>query len=110
MISVFQKRVAELDASRREQLIEAARSSEEPFALVTTFELGKGHREALQDTLEEVLGSSIELRFAESADLVCGLELRTPSTAVSWSVDAFTDDLSERIDERLRGAAREEAG
>lgn len=110
MVSLFQERIAELDDARREQLIEAARSSEEPFALVTTFELGEEHREALRTTLEEVLDSPIELRFAESADLVCGIELRTPSTAVSWSVDAFTDDLSERIDERLRGATREEAG
>ncbi len=110
MISVLQKRIGELDTSQREQLIEAARSSEEPFALVTTFELGEEQREALRSTLEDVLDASIELRFAESADLVCGVELRTPSTVVSWSVDAFTDDLAERIDERLRGAAREDGG
>lgn len=110
MISVFQDRIGELDAWQREQLIETARSSSEPFALVTSFELGEERREALRSTLEEILGTSIELRSAQSAELVCGIELRTPSTAVSWSVDAFADDLSERIDERLRGPAREKDG
>lgn len=110
MISVFQDRIQKLEEDSREQLAETVRSSEEPLTLVSSFELDESQQEELRDTLEQALDASVELRFAESADLVCGLELRTPSTALSWSIDAFVNDLSETIDEKLRQAERGESG
>jgi len=110
MISVFQDRIQKLEEDSREQLAETVRSSEEPLTLVTSFELDESQQEELRDTLEQALDASVELRFAESADLVCGLELRTPSTALSWSIDAFVNDLSATIDEKLRQAERGESG
>lgn len=110
MISVFQDRLRKLEGDPLEQLAETVRSSEKPLTLVTSFELDEAQQEELQDTLQQALDESVELRFAESADLVCGIELRTPSTALSWSIDAFVNDLSESIDDRLRQAEREESG
>lgn len=106
VVVAFQERLRKLPSEERERLAEAIRSAEEPVRVVTTFELSETQRESLRETLKEETGEEVDLRFAESADLVCGIELRTPGTALAWSLDAFAGELEESLQETLEQAVR----
>jgi F-type H+-transporting ATPase subunit b len=106
IVSTFHDRLSKLDEEEQARLADAIDACDEPLRIVTAFELSEGRRGALRDALEEQTGQPVELCFSESADLVCGIELRTPDLALAWSVDAFLGDVEEEIGEVLRQATR----
>jgi len=106
MVSVFVERLGKLDEPARAELREAVAEADEPPRVVTSFGLPEGQRERVLEALAGVLGEGVEVSFAESADLVCGIELRTPGTRLAWSVDGYVGDLEERIAESLRERSR----
>jgi len=106
IVGVFAERLRKLSAEEGRSLAEAVRDGGEPLRVVTTFSVPEPQREALREAIQEQLGEEIELRFAESADLVCGIELRTPGRVVAWSVDGFLGDLGERLEDALEQVGR----
>jgi F-type H+-transporting ATPase subunit b len=105
IVGVFEERLRKLPDEDRDALVEAVQERDEPLRVVTTFELPEERREALRELFMEQVGEQVELRFAESADLVCGIELRTPGNAIAFSLDAFVKDLGERLEEALDRAS-----
>jgi F-type H+-transporting ATPase subunit b len=107
IVSVFHDRLGKLDAAERLRLADAIQGSDatgEPMSVVTAFELSKDQRDALRQALEEQLGQPVELGFSVSAELISGIELRTPDSVLAWSLDAFLGDLEEEIGAVLRQA------
>lgn len=109
VVGGFRERLRKLDDDERERLVRALRESEEPLRVATAFELSQEQRDALRDALRDATGERVDLRFAESADVVCGIELRTPGAAVAWSLDAFVGDVEEKVADALRSAESEGA-
>jgi F-type H+-transporting ATPase subunit b len=107
IVSVFHDRLGKLDAAERLRLADAIQGSDatgEPMSVVTAFELSKDQRDALRQALEEQVGQSVELGFSVSAELISGIELRTPDSVLAWNLDAFLGDLEEEIGAVLRQA------
>lgn len=113
MVEAFVERLRALDVAEQEALARAVDEAGEPVELRSAFPLAEPQREAVRKALEQRLERSVELRFEESAELACGVELRTPGRQISWSLEGFLADLEERIAAALRaqgGAAAEAEG
>jgi len=106
IVGVFIARLRELDQKEREELARAVDSTQEPIRVASAFELSKKQRDAVRKALEDRLERSLDLHFAATADVICGIELRTPGSRLAWSVDDYLEELEERVAESLRDRAR----
>lgn len=102
IVAMFQERLCKMDEDDLERLADALRESDESLRIVTSFEMSEEQQESLIETLRERSGESVKPVFAVSADLVCGIEIRTSDKILAWSLDFFLGDLEEEIDEALR--------
>lgn len=73
---------------------EAAR----PEAVIcTAFPLDEAARAQIGEAVRERLGGEYGLRFEESSDLICGIELRAGGQAAAWSLREYLETLEEQM-------------
>ena len=70
----------------------------------SSFPLDPARRESLRRALDAV-AEGVSLDFATDPDAAPGLTLRMGGTCIGWTVDAYFDDLEERLETRLRAAS-----
>lgn len=93
-IEVFIERLAELDAESRRRL----GRGEGPLQVATAFDLSPEEQARLEQALQEQLGPSLEVHFARSTSLICGLELVRDGCRLGWSLADHLDALHERLE------------
>ena len=67
-------------------------------ALVTSaFEIVDDTRRRIAAAVHDRLGANIELRFDETPDLICGIELKTRGYKAAWSLQNYLETLDESL-------------
>jgi len=108
LVRRFLRDMAELKDEALEALEAGAEG--EPLRVHTSFALSKRQRDAVHAALAERLsGRELRLQYAESPELVCGIELRTPGLRLAWSVDDYLSDFEDRLADALRAPLADRA-
>jgi len=105
VVDIFLRQVRELDETGKQQLVEALTTASEPATLRSAFALSDGQRTALQQALNETLSSDIRITFAESPDLISGIEFTTNGQRISWSIADYLTSLEDSVDELVKKPA-----
>lgn len=105
IIDKFISRLAELDEKTRKQLTNASGK----IQVSTNFELDSATRGRLTRAIHKYLDDEVDVSYAQSSELLCGVELRRGESRVSWNFAEFSDDLSSRFEEAFRPADQPEA-
>ncbi len=109
IVSVFVERLGALDEESLRDLRDAVKEVDRAPVMTSAFELSAADRERIENALRSALGSETTIKFRQSEDLRCGLELSIGGRKISWSIEGYLDSLEESISETLHREADEDA-
>jgi F-type H+-transporting ATPase subunit b len=96
---VFTRRLRELDPKSKELLGAALKNSPEPALVRSAFDLPANQRAAIQNALNETFSAVVRIKFEESQDAICGIELTANGQKVAWSISSYLAGLSKKVDD-----------
>jgi len=96
---VFTRRLRELDPKAKELLGVALKNSSQPALVRSAFELPADQRAAIQNALNETFTAVVRIKFEESQDAVCGIELTANGQKVAWSISNYLTELSKKLND-----------
>lgn len=102
MVEVFTRRLRELDDEARAGLATALKASSSMVFVRSTFELSATQRDDIQQALNELLSSDIQIQFDTTPDLISGIELTANGWKVPWNIADTLGSLEERVGELIK--------
>lgn len=108
IIAIFIERLRELSEEEREEIAAEARRTRTGAVITTSFPIDRETRRRLQAVITESVAADVELHFEESADLICGIELRAAGKKAAWSLQNYLETLDERLSLAFEGAGIED--
>lgn len=108
IVTVFLRRVRNLDEKTRQTLQQALEDSQQAAHLRSAFALTPDQRQQIEATLREYLGKDVTLSFATTPELLAGVALRVGGHAVAWNVQSYLETLEETVSRSF--AAEAQAG
>jgi len=94
---VFTRRLRELDPKAKQLLGEALKNSSQPALVRSAFELPADQRAAIQNALNETFSAVVRVKFEDSQDAICGIELTANGQKVAWSISSYLGELSKKV-------------
>jgi F-type H+-transporting ATPase subunit b len=94
---VFTRRLRELDPKSKELLGAALKNSPEPALVRSAFNLPTDQKAAIQNALNETFSAVVRIKFEESQDAICGIELSANGQKVAWSISSYLAGLSKKV-------------
>ena len=94
-------RLRDMDQASRAALAGAAGNPGEPVNVASAFDLPSSIRQQLTGALQEVMGQPVPMAFERTADVSCGIVLRTGSYKVAWSVEDYLDRLTRLVEQAV---------
>ena len=94
---VFTRRLRELDPKAKQLLGDALKNSSQPALVRSAFELPPDQRAAIQNALNETFSAVVRIKFEDSQDAICGIELTANGQKVAWSISSYLGELSKKV-------------
>jgi F-type H+-transporting ATPase subunit b len=103
---VFTRRLGELDAKAKQSIGDALKSSSQPALIRSAFELPRDQKAAIQNALNETFSAEVRIKFEDSQDAICGIELTANGQRVAWSISSYLTGLSNLVDAQSPAAVK----
>jgi len=94
---VFTRRLRELDPKAKELLGAALKKSPQPALVRSAFDLPADQKAAIQNALNETFSAVVRIKFEDSQDAICGIELAANGQKVAWSIASYLTELSKKV-------------
>jgi F-type H+-transporting ATPase subunit b len=94
---VFTRRLRDLDPKEKDLLGAALKNSSQPALLRSAFNLPADQKAAIQNALNETFSAAIRIKFEDSQDAICGIELTADGQKLAWSISSYLAGLSTKI-------------
>ena len=94
---VFTRRLRELDPKAKALLGDALKNSSQPALVRSAFVLPADQRAAIQNALNETFSAEVQIKFEDSQDIICGIELTANGQKVAWSIASYIAALSKKV-------------
>ena len=94
---VFTRRLREMDPKAKELLGSALKNSSQPALVRSAFDLPAEQRAAIQNALNETFSAVVRIKFEDSQDVICGIELTANGQKVAWSISSYLNGLSKKV-------------
>jgi F-type H+-transporting ATPase subunit b len=94
---VFTRRLRELDPKAKELLGAALKNSSQPALVRSAFDLPPDQKAAIQNALNETFSAVVRIKFEDSQDAICGIELTANGQKVAWSIASYLTELSKKV-------------
>jgi F-type H+-transporting ATPase subunit b len=94
---VFTRCLGELDVKAKELLGDALKNSSQPVLIRSAFDLPRDQRAAIQNALNETFSADVRIKFEDSQDAICGIELTANGQKVAWSISSYLAGLSNKV-------------
>lgn len=95
VIQAFINKLKSLDKEFRKSMSDTS----EPVRIVTAFELNPTVRSRVTRAVHEHLADGIEVQYAESRELIFGIELTSGGRRLSWNLADYLEQMSNRVEE-----------
>jgi F-type H+-transporting ATPase subunit b len=96
---VFTRRLGELGAKAKQSIGDALKSSSQPALIRSAFELPRDQKAAIQNALNETFSAEVRIKFEDSQDAICGIELTANGQKVAWSISSYLTCLSNKVND-----------
>jgi F-type H+-transporting ATPase subunit b len=92
IIDTFIQRLQEMGATGKEEIKEFFKTPW-PITVRSTFEIPDDARGAILETMRNLAGKDLKIKFETSPELIGGVEMSTPDTRIGWSIAGYLDAL-----------------
>lgn len=108
LIEVFIDRLQNLDTDQREKIAVSTQANSHPGQILvhSAFEIPEASCQRITEVVREQFGNNINLKFETVSDLICGIELTTPGSKVSWSIENYLTTLEASLSSVLEEKTR----
>jgi F-type H+-transporting ATPase subunit b len=96
-VNTFIKRLHELNDDEKQKFITAFTSNTNTMFVRSAFDLLAPQQAAMNDAVNETLGTKTTLQFATTPDLISGIELTTDGYKLAWSFAEYLQLLQQNI-------------
>ena len=97
IIAMFLQRLNNLADKDHQVLQDLVAAKQDAIAIHSTFEIPEAERQTILQTLQPQLPTPVTLQFEITPDLLCGIELRTAGSKLSWSIESYLEALEENL-------------
>jgi F-type H+-transporting ATPase subunit b len=97
IIAMFLQRLNNLADKDHQVLQDLVAAKQDSIAIHSTFEIPEAERQTILQTLQPQLPTPVTLQFEIMPDLLCGIELRTAGSKLSWSIESYLEALEENL-------------
>jgi F-type H+-transporting ATPase subunit b len=94
---VFTRRLRELDPKAKALLGDALKNSSQPALVRSAFDLPPDQKAAIQNALNETFSAVVRIKFKDSQEVICGIELTANGQKVAWSISSYLAELSKKV-------------
>ena len=94
---VFTRRLRELDPKAKELLGAALKNSTQPAMVRSAFDLPNEQKAAIQNALNETFSAAVRIKFEDSREVICGIELTANGQKVAWSIASYLTEFSKKV-------------
>ena len=101
IVNYFLARLRQLDADARAEMTASLSGGNNAMLVQTAFVLSAEQQHAIAGTLHEQFGPTAEIRFEQSADLICGIALLTDAHKLAWTLRDYLSDLEQDVQQTL---------
>ena len=92
-ISVFIKKITDLDGENLAKLKDALNNDHKPITIKSAFEISDTSKQELEKAIEKITGHQNKFQYHLEPELVSGIELNTASYQLSWNIESYLDSL-----------------
>jgi F-type H+-transporting ATPase subunit b len=96
---VFTRRLQELDPKAKELFGNALKNSSQPALVRSAFDLPADQRTAIQNAINETFSAVIQIKFEDSQNVICGIEMTAHGQKVGWSISSYLTGLSKKVND-----------
>ena len=107
VIDLFLVRLQSLEPQQREEMKISVQQSDQTALISTAFPLPDTVREELTTTIQACMATPCSVRFENTPNLVCGIELATPGHKIGWNIDHYLRTLEDGVVTALEEETRE---
>ena len=97
LVEVLVRRVRELDAAARQDIIQALQAAPGRVLIRSAFALTAEQRAALATALAAILPAPFEPAFETRPELVCGIEMIAGGRKVAWSIADYLASMERDV-------------
>jgi F-type H+-transporting ATPase subunit b len=99
MVAVFLQRLREQDREEKHRIQTALAGQE--ICVRSNSNLSLDQQSLIENTVHELFGDDIRIRFEQSADLIGGIELNANGFKVGWSIAEYLHALEETLSQQI---------
>ncbi|MEA3470025.1 MAG: hypothetical protein U9R57_17615 [Thermodesulfobacteriota bacterium] len=96
IVQVFLQRLQSMDLTKQKKL----QHPHGAVRVISSFELDKDIKDRISGTIHDHINESIEVEYAHSDELLCGIELRVGDYRIGWAFSDYLDHLEELMKEK----------
>lgn len=107
IIESFLGLVESMDQKEREGLADSIKRKGNGIVVRSSFEMPSALRQKVTRALHMLVSEDFDVKYEEDADLILGVEIRTPDRKLAWSVENYIEALQERVRQGLHAETEE---
>lgn len=96
-VTVFLKRLTELNEKEKMKFADAFKVDEKPIQIQSAFDLPEKLQAYIKDAVNKVLSADVQIHFSTAPELISGIELSANGYKVAWSISAYLHSFEREI-------------
>ncbi len=101
IINLFIKRLQNIDKSESEMILEFYKNIDQEITVRSSFAITEEMRQKIQETVRNQTGIEAIMQYEIAPELICGVEMDSHGTRVSWSIAGYLNTLQADLSEVL---------
>ena len=101
IINLFIKRLQNMDKSESEMISEFYKNTDQEITMRSSFAINEEMRRKIQETVRNQTGIEAIIQYKIAPELICGVEMDSHGTRVSWSIAGYLNTLQADLSEVL---------
>lgn len=107
LVSVFLDRLHSLKQAEVDAFAKSLWQNGQDIIVNSAFDLPPETRKRIEKTLHDRLINNRNIRFERSADLICGIEVKTREHKIAWNLESYFAELEDKLNETFRVRAND---
>jgi F-type H+-transporting ATPase subunit b len=101
IVDVFIGRIKELSDNNLKKIKESVRKSDKSIIISSSFEIKQNKRQLINHVLHTSIAPDMNIQYAVSHDLICGIEIKVHDYIVGWNLEEYLKSLHEAFNNVL---------
>lgn len=108
IVQVFLERLRKLDPEQRQALVQSLQP-DKGVLVTSAFEVSEKTRRNINQIIKGFSKDTITVQYQTAPEVILGIELKTPSHKIAWSLENYLESLEAHLQETLEAKVRAEA-